>query len=378
MLTQDFATASSRRFLTGVSYADLDHDNFYSINEGRNGMTITVGGSSTTTGAAGGYSLSVGTGVQNVTFSGGGLSAPINLAVTLLGNTNAKVDVVDQNVVYTSASLTDLGGAATIIGLGTIGLSLTGDGGNDAISGTKGNDTLNGAGGTDTAVFSGARAGYTISNITNGFQITGADGTDQLFNIENAQFSDQTISLGGPPTPQPPRPHWMASTDIGTHPPGYQISGIGDFNKDGTSDVLWFNPTTRDTDIWSLSNGKWAASSTIGLHPAGYQISGIGDFNNDGTSDVLWYNPTTRDTDIWLLNNGHWAASSTIGLHPAGYDIAGIGDFNNDGTSDVLWFNPTTRDTDIWTVINGKWAASTTIGLHPPGYQIAGIGDFNQ
>ena len=39
MLTQDFATASSRRFLTGVSYADLDHDNFYSIGEGRNGMT---------------------------------------------------------------------------------------------------------------------------------------------------------------------------------------------------------------------------------------------------------------------------------------------------------------------------------------------------
>ena len=98
-----------------------------------------------------------------------------------------------------------------------------------------------------------------------------------------------------------------------------------------------------------LENGKWAASSTIGLHPAGYQISGIGDFNNDGTSDVLWYNPATRDTDIWLLNNGQWAASSTIGSHPAGYDIAGIGDFNNDGTSDVLWFNPTTRDTDIWT-----------------------------
>ena len=63
--------------------------------------------------------------------------------------------------------------------------------------------------------------------------------------------------------------------------------------------MLWFNPTTRDTDIWSLSNGKWAGSSTIGLHPAGYQISGIGDFNKDGTSDVLWYNPTTRDTDIW-------------------------------------------------------------------------------
>ena len=375
MLTQDFARASSRQFITGVSYADLDHDNFYSIGEGRSGMLVAAGGSAST-GAAGGYSLQIGAGVQNVTFSGGGLSASISLAVTILANTNAKVDVVDQNVIFTSASLIDLGGVAKIVGLGNIGLTLTGDGGSDTIVGTKGNDTLNGAGGTDTAVFSGARAAYAISAITGGFQIAGPDGTDQLFNIENAQFSDQTISLGSLP-PAPPQPHWMASTSIGVHPPGYQISGIGDFNQDSTSDVLWFNPTTRDTDIWSLSNGKWAGSSTIGLHPPGYQISGIGDFNKDGTSDVLWYNPTTRDTDIWTVLNGKWAGSSTIGLHPAGYDIVGVGDFNKDGTSDVLWFNPTTRDTDIWAVNNGKWAGSTTIGVHPAGYQVAGIGDFN-
>jgi len=172
--------------------------------------------------------------------------------------------------------------------------------------------------------------------------------------------------------------HWAGSSTIGLHPPGYDIAGIADFNNDGTSDVLWFNPTTRDTDIWTVINGHWAASNTIGLHPAGYQIAGLGDFNHDGSVDVLWYNPTTTDTDIWLLNNGHWTASTTIGLHPPGYQIAGIGDFNHDGTSDVLWFNPTTRDTDIWTVNNGHWAGSSTIGLHPAGYQIAGTGDFNQ
>jgi hypothetical protein len=171
---------------------------------------------------------------------------------------------------------------------------------------------------------------------------------------------------------------WAGSVDIGTHPAGYVISGTADFNNDGTSDVLWYNPTTRDTDIWLLNNGHWIASTTIGLHPAGYQIAGVGDFNHDGSADVLWFNPTTNDTDIWLLNNGHWTASTTIGLHPPGYQIAGIGDFNHDGTSDVLWFNPTTRDTDIWTLNNGHWAGSSTIGLHPAGYQIAGVGDFNQ
>ncbi|MGB9366677.1 MAG: M10 family metallopeptidase C-terminal domain-containing protein [Xanthobacteraceae bacterium] len=247
---------------------------------------------------------------------------------------------------------------------------LIGNGAVNRLVGGPGNDTIDGGGATDTAIFSGLRSAYTISQSGGGFQVSGPDGTDQLLNIENAAFSDQTVVLVS-------TTHWLASTTIGVHPPGYQISGIGDFNKDGTSDVLWYNQSTRDTDIWSLNNGKWAGSSTIGLHPAGYQISGIGDFNKDGTSDVLWYNPTTRDTDIWAVSNGHWAGSTTIGVHPAGYDIVGIGDFNKDGTSDVLWYNPTTRDTDIWSLNNGQWAGSTTIGVHPAGYQVAGVGDFN-
>jgi VCBS repeat-containing protein len=171
---------------------------------------------------------------------------------------------------------------------------------------------------------------------------------------------------------------WAGSVDIGLHPAGYTPSGPGDFNHDGTSDVFWFNPTTRDTDIWRVNNGQWAGSTTLGVHPAGYQPAGIGDFNHDGTSDVFWFNPTTNDTDIWLVNNAQWAGSTSLGAHPAGYQVAGIGDFNHDGTSDVLWFNPTTRDTDIWLVNNGQWAGSTTIGTHPAGYQIAGTGDFNQ
>ena len=45
-------------------------------------------------------------------------------------------------------------------------------------------------------------------------------------------------------------------------------------------------------------------------HPLGYQVAGIGDFNHDGTSDVLWFNPTTRHVDEWNIVNGHWAGSN--------------------------------------------------------------------
>ena len=105
--------------------------------------------------------------------------------------------MIDQGTIATSASLTDLGGATTIIGLGTFGLALTGDSGNDKFIGTKGNDTIDGAGGSDTVVFSGNSSAYTRTNQPNGsIQIAGPDGTDTLSNVEFLQFADQTIAVG--------------------------------------------------------------------------------------------------------------------------------------------------------------------------------------
>jgi hypothetical protein len=250
--------------------------------------------------------------------------------------------------------------------------TLIGNSANNVLKGGGGNDTIDGGAGIDSALFSGVRAAYTIDSLSNGsIHVTGPDGTDTLTNVELLVFTDQTVSF------IPPSVHWVKSVDIGAHPAGWLPSGFGDFNADGTSDVLWYNAATTDTEDWKLQNGQWSASIDIGTHPVGYQIAGVGDFNHDGTQDVLWYNPASRNTDIWLLNNGKWSASTTIGTHPAGYQIAGTGDFNQDGTTDVVWYNPTTNDVDIWLVQNGHWMASVGLGAHPVGSTLTGVGDFD-
>lgn len=76
---------------------------------------------------------------------------------------------------------------------------LTGNGGDDVLIGGAGNDILQGGLGTDTAAFSGVRAQYTITaNANNSFTVThngGVDGTDTLWNVEQAQFDDQLVQL---------------------------------------------------------------------------------------------------------------------------------------------------------------------------------------
>jgi hypothetical protein len=92
------------------------------------------------------------------------------------------------------------------------------------------------------------------------------------------------------------------SIDVGTHPAGYTIVGSAEFTGDGTSDVLWFNPTTGDVDLWKMQDGHWAGSVDIGLHPLGWQPIGIGDTDGNGIADVWWREGTTTRVETWMLS----------------------------------------------------------------------------
>lgn len=270
------------------------------------------------------------------------------------------------------ANLTILNGLQNLIVLGNnLSNTIVGTGFNEVFKGAGGNDIIDGGGGDNSAIFSGMRSAYTLTALNgDSVQVSGPDGLDTLSNIEHLVFNDQTVD-------SPVRTHWIGSVDVGSHPVGPVVVGTADFNGDGTNDVLWFNASNGDAEVWKTSAGKWAGSVDLGNHPLGYSAAGTGDFNRDGTSDVLWFNPTSGDTEVWKIQDAHWAGSVDIGSHPLGYAVAGVGDFNQDGTSDVLWFNQSNGDTEIWKVQNGQWAGSTDIGRHPLGYTAAGVGDFN-
>jgi hypothetical protein len=170
---------------------------------------------------------------------------------------------------------------------------------------------------------------------------------------------------------------WAGSPDLGSHGVGWQVGGVGDFNHDGTSDVLWRNTTTGQVDEWQLANGQWAHSVDLGTHDPAYQVAGIGDFDGDGTSDVLWRNPSTGQLETWIMANGQWSRSVDLGGHGTDWQVLGVGDFNNDHTSDILFRNTTTGQVDEWRMADGNWSQSISLGSFNTAWQFAGIGDFD-
>ncbi len=162
LITQDFGRrAGYQAQFVGVVINDGDGDSFYDIGEGLSGVSILLqrqgGGSYTTTSwSSGGWQIAVPAGTYTITFSGGGLSAPIVETATL-GSVNVKVDGIG---VAGGGSTTPTAGPDTLTGTAAAdtinGLdgndTIAGGGGDDRLLGSAGGDSLNGGAGNDVLI----------------------------------------------------------------------------------------------------------------------------------------------------------------------------------------------------------------------------------
>ena len=129
----------------------------------------------------------------------------------------------------------------------------------------------------------------------------------------------------------------------------WSVAGIGDFNGDGNRDILW-RSTSGQVSLWTMNGsaitgGGDLTSGGAAVRPdATWSIAGIGDFNGDGNSDILWRN-SNGSLNLWQMNgttitSGGAVTSGGVAVSPdASWHVVEIGDFNGDGNSDILWRN---------------------------------------
>ena len=164
--------------------------------------------------------------------------------------------------------------------------------------------------------------------------------------------------------------------------PGVQIAATGDLNGDGFSDLVWRNQSTGANFIWALdSAGNFV--SQIDLTPLAdpnWRIVGAGDFNTDGSTDLVWRNQSTGDNVVWFMSGTTFTGLAFLPpLADSNWQIQGVGDFNGDSQSDLVWRNQSTGENVIWS-LNG----TSLVGLNfllpvaDTNWQVRGTGDFNR
>jgi hypothetical protein len=196
-------------------------------------------------------------------------------------------------------------------------------------------------------ITSGNNQGY-VANI-------GWDYTSGWGSVIVNQFASQVAALNSssPIVSFATLPALQVTTPIpgSTHTPG-------DFTGGGTSDIVWFNPSTSQVGYWTMtatlpSNVIEGGVTRTGLRSfnitPGYFVGAVGDFNDDGYADLMF---TSANHDLYLWTNnqqGGWTPKY-VGTYPSQWQLIGAGDVNGDGYDDLLWLNPSACEFGYWTM----------------------------
>lgn len=172
---QNFATSGSQTFVTGVAYTDRNNNNFYSIGEGRSGLSMKIiGGGDAKTQSAGGYALQAKWGQEVTVEIGGGTRVKVDL-----DKGNVKLDVVNNALLKVSGDVELLSGPIKHLqALGVGAIDLTGNDLGNRLTGSAGRNDLSGGGGSD--VLAGAGGNDTLRGGDGADVLRGSDGNDRL------------------------------------------------------------------------------------------------------------------------------------------------------------------------------------------------------
>jgi hypothetical protein len=124
----------------------------------------------------------------------------------------------------------------------------------------------------------------------------------------------------------------------------------GDFNGDGVTDLLWWDPDTGQLTVWYMNQGSvQSVSAPIdGLDIKKWLLMNTSDFNGDSISDMMWWNPESGESAIWYTAAGASPSSANAGNITGNATLSYTGDLNGDGLADLLWRDYATGQVTIW------------------------------
>lgn len=170
------------------------------------------------------------------------------------------------------------------------------------------------------------------------------------------------------------------TTGSGTH------LAVGDFNKDGSPDLVFINQA--GVDVYLGSSTGTIATSPAFVYNTQYALNtgvAVADFNKDGYPDIAVSVAPNADTlgasgSVTIFTN---TAQSTLAFTSASYNVNGgasgiaVGDFNGDGYPDLAVLSGGTSTVDVLLNQSGTFSAVTSYATVGEPTAIA-TADFNK
>lgn len=167
----------------------------------------------------------------------------------------------------------------------------------------------------------------------------------------------------------------------------WQIQGTGDFDGDRHSDILWRH-TNGQLAIWFQGDAEQATYPGYNNQPGpvdpAWKVIGVGDFNGDTYSDILWRHQDGRVT-IWFMAGDQYLGEGEEKSLSNEFVLQAIGDFDGNRRSDLLWRNATNGRLLTWfdgNAVSGGDGYPTYGNLPPSDFALAmwevqGASDFD-
>jgi hypothetical protein len=247
-------------------------------------------------------------------------------------------------------------GQITVGGSGLSGVTVNMSGGQSASTTTdeSGNYSFAGLAPGGSYTVTPARYGYSFSPPYQTFTNLGADLTANFTGISNA---------------------------IAVHP--------GDFDGNGTPDLVWWNNQTGQATVHyyggesGVADIGWNRLTSSGY--PGWRVVGVADFDGNGVPDLVWMNDATRQVTVHYYGGSggatelgwNWLAENGF----PGWRVVAVGDFDRNGIPDLVWMNDDTGQVTVHyyggaggaTDTGWRWLTETGF----PGWTVAAAADFD-